>query len=103
MLRLSLTALVALLLAACAHGPYPHRPADPLRPQIGVASGGYLVVNQEPIVVKRTAGQPVTITWSLGADGGLRFDTERNNGIEILGRLGESPASPKQLVPIDPR
>jgi hypothetical protein len=58
-------ALGMLALAGCAHR---ISIIDPARPQVFVADG-YIVVNQEPVVVKR----PATVTWTVPWGSNLRF------------------------------
>lgn len=67
-------------LSGCAH----HRHyINPERPQVLFANG-YLVVNQEPIVVARKANEPAVVSWRLSAESGLTFDED---GIVIVGRI----------------
>lgn len=78
-----LSALVcAAALAGCAHHEY-HRAPNPERPQV-VFTNGYLVVNQEPVVVKRKPNEAAVVSWRLPPDGDLTFDTD---GISILRRI----------------
>lgn len=89
--RLFVLALGALVLAGCSHPR--HRLPDPTRPQIFVADGDYLVLNQEPIVIVRKPGAEARITWRLGA-GGPVFEPD---GIRIIGRVkgpGQTPDRP---------
>jgi hypothetical protein len=84
-------ALGAVVLAGCSHPR--HRLPDPTRPQVFVAEGDYLVLNQEPIVIVRKPGEPAKITWRLAA-GGPVFEPD---GIKIIGRVkgpGQSPDRP---------
>jgi len=85
MTRTSLVAvLCALVLGSCVHHPRAVRLPDPSRPQVLVAPGGYLVVNQEPVVVLRPRGATAVVNWQLAPDSGFQFEEK---GIEILGRI----------------
>ena len=69
---LIVAALGSLVLAGCAHR---FSIIDPARPQVFV-SEGRIVVNQEPVIVKR----PGTITWTVPWGSNVRF---ADNGITV--------------------
>ncbi len=71
------------------------RVPDPTRPQIVLAPGGKLVVNQEPVVFALKANEPTVITWSLPPGSGLTFDP--NNGIMFVGRTKDEKYEPIAL------
>ena len=96
--RLLTLTLSAATLAGCAHHEYHHRLPDPTRPQVLVAPGDYLVLNQEPILVVRKGTEQAKITWQL-APGGPVFDAE---GIRILGRVKTGGPSPERIDRPDP-
>ena len=73
-------ALGLLALAGCAHR---ISIIDPARPQVFVADGR-VVVNQEPVIVKR----PGTITWTVPWGSNLRF---ADNGITVDAFVKQSP------------
>ncbi|MCX7902450.1 MAG: hypothetical protein N2483_09260 [Burkholderiaceae bacterium] len=77
------------LLAACAPMRTTKAP-DPTAPQIVAVAPGYLVVDQEPIVVLRDRfpNREATVTWRLPAGGNLRFEA---NGIVIDGLVKTLP------------
>lgn len=88
MKKLIAPAVAAVLVAACA--PMKPMAPDPTAPNIVPAAPGYLVVNQEPIVVLRSRfpNREATITWRLPPDGNVRFEA---NGITIDGLVKTSP------------
>jgi hypothetical protein len=89
-----LSAFVVAFLASCAH--YDHfRVPDPTRPLLVLTPGGYLVVNQEPIVLADKANEQTVITWRLPPGSGLTFDP--NNGIQIVGRIKDEKYDPIAL------
>lgn len=97
------TLLVALItgLAACVH---PHHP-NPAFPRVSLAANGSLVVNQEPIIVKRKVNETAVITFSVPASSGLRFT---DNGV-VFTELTKVPGKERgQLIklerprPVDP-
>ncbi|MGH6623784.1 MAG: hypothetical protein ACREBN_07425 [Burkholderiaceae bacterium] len=63
-------ALAALTLSGCEHL-RPRSLPDPALTRVTVVPGPYIVVDQEPIVVRRAAGQD-TVTWRV-AGGNVRF------------------------------
>lgn len=73
-----IAATCALLLAGCAHSP---SAPDPVRPQVFVVDGRFLVVDAEPLVFTRRGA--ITITWHLPK--GYTFDQKQ--GIVIEGLL----------------
>lgn len=75
----------AVVLAGCAHHDRFHAP-NPERPQV-LFTNGYLIVNQEPVVVRRKPNEPAVVSWRLPADGELTFDTD---GIIILRRIKDT-------------
>ena len=71
--------LGALVLAGCAQREHHRMRIDPARPQVLVAPGGYIVVNQEPVILRRSEGKD-TITWQLPSGSNIRFAP---NGITV--------------------
>lgn len=88
------SAVCALALAGCAQLKF--RAPDPNRPQVLPSPAGYLVVNQEPIVVVREPGKEATITWRLPPTGNLRFD---DRGIVIEGMVKTGPKQGQRKLP----
>ena len=93
--RLLICVLGALLATACATRE--HRLPDPTRPQVFVAPGDYLVLNQEPILILRKPGQEAKITWRVGD--GTVFERD---GITIIGRVKTGGRNPERLDRPDP-
>ena len=106
MYRFLLIVLCAAGLAGCSHfGMGRGGAIDPLFPQVSVVEGRLIVVNQEPIVVKRGA----RITWQLPGHADLSFE---GKGIEFTGSykplmkadakpLTRLPTWEQRAVPID--
>ncbi len=70
---LPLAAVLALVLAGCAH-PMRYRDgsSDPLNPRVFVVAGRGIAVNQEPIYIAPDA-KNVTIVWQLPAESRYTF------------------------------
>jgi hypothetical protein len=85
MKRLALiTASLATLLAGCAqYGTHMPPKPDPTRPKI-TFDGKMINVDQEVLAYKAD-GKPVSVIWSLPADGKFRFVQGR--GIVVEGRI----------------
>ena len=106
MVRFLSIAFLAAALAGCAHHGMGRMGAiDPLFPQVSVVEGRLIVVNQEPIVVKRGA----RITWQLPGHADLSFE---GRGIEFTGGykppvkaearpIAKLPAWEQKAAPID--
>lgn len=92
-LLLASTACV-LVLGGCAQ--FKFRVPDPTRPQVVLSPAGYLVVNQEPIVVTREPGKDATITWRLSPVGTVRFE---DRGIVIEGMVKTGPKEGQKKLP----
>ncbi len=88
------SAACVLVLGGCAQ--FKFRMPDPTRPLVIVSPAGYLVVNQEPIVVAREAGKEATITWRLPPTGTVRFD---ERGIVIEGMVKTGPKQGQRKLP----
>lgn len=89
-------AICVLVVTACASPDV--RSADPKRPQVTVIDGRYIVVDQEPLVFRRSQGS-VHITWQLPLGSNYRFP---DNGIEIEGVVVQAlPKDPKDRKPKD--
>jgi|SRR5882672_5281961 len=95
MTRKILFAFCAALLAGCAHHGH-FRVPDPENPraQVVVAPNGYLVVNQEPLVVAFKANTPTLVAWRVAP--GLKFDPQ--GGIKIIGKVKDAEQNP---IPVD--
>jgi len=80
---LSIVTLVCTAaLAGCAHFCLP----NPSQPHVVQSPSGYLVVNQEPVVVNLSEGlkqgkDTIDVTWQLDPKGSLRFGKD---GIVVL-------------------
>lgn len=72
--------LATFAVAGCSQFGIGTAAIDPQFPQVSVADGKYIVINQEPIIARRGA----TITWQLPADKGLSFDRERGIVVEAF-------------------
>lgn len=88
------SAVCVLALGGCAQVQV--RVPDPTRPQVLASPAGYLVVNQEPIIVVRAPGKEATITWRLPATRNLRFD---DRGIVIEGMVKTGPKEGQRKLP----
>jgi hypothetical protein len=89
------SAACVLVLGGCAQ--FKFRVPDPTRPQVVLSPAGYLVVNQEPIVVAREPGQEATITWRLSPTGSTRFE---DRGIVIEGMVKTGPKEGLRKLPV---
>jgi hypothetical protein len=90
---LLLTAFSVLLLAGCA---VKFKLPDPTLPRVVVSPAGYLVVNQEPIVILLSqAKEDPVITWRLPESAGQQFD--ERDGIQIIGRVKTGGRQPERL------
>lgn len=88
------SAACVLALGGCAQ--FKFGVPDPNRPQVVLSPAGYLVVNQEPIVVAREPGKEATITWRLPPTGTVRFD---ERGIVVEGRVKTGPKEGQRKLP----
>ncbi len=70
--NLFIAAALVLGLAGCASLINDGKGPDPANPKVTVASGRYIVVDQEPIVVPKGA-KDFRITWELPLASGLTF------------------------------
>ena len=73
-LRPIIVVAMVLALAACARMAPPIDPRTPRATGVAVVDNKYLIVDQEPIIVR---GSAVVLTWRLDADSAYRFP-ERN-------------------------
>jgi hypothetical protein len=84
-------ALGTLALTGCAHR---ISIIDPARPQVFV-SDGYIVVNQEPVVVRRPVGKSATVTWTVPWGSKVRFAP---NGITVDAFVKPPPGQDRRAV-----
>ncbi len=91
---LLISAACVLALGGCAQ--FRFGAPDPTRPQVLVSTAGYLVVDQEPIVVVREPGKEATITWRLSPAGTVRFE---QRGIVIDGMVKTGPKDGQRKLP----
>ena len=68
---------------------------EPTRPQVYVTADNRLVVNQEPIILPRTATE---VTWQLPRDSRARFDRERGITVDKLDKLLQPDGNPVREV-----
>lgn len=94
MKKVIVVAAAVLALGACAPLKESKVP-DPTRPAIVLAAPDYLVVNQEPIVIRR-GGRDVDVTWHLPLAGSLRFD---GRGIFVEGLIKTLPKDGSRRLP----
>lgn len=76
---------LATALAGCAPGMHLGRGPDPHHPNVSVAAGGHIVVDQEPIIVPK-GQRDFMITWRLPEGSGLSFPRD---GIVVVAPPGE--------------
>jgi hypothetical protein len=74
-ITLTIAALAALSLSACHNMPPCEDSAaapNPTKPKVSIVDGGYIVVDQEPMIFGPRQVN-VEITWQLPREGGYRF------------------------------
>jgi hypothetical protein len=92
MKRLLALTLAAAAISGCSTFKGSELPRiEPTRPQVYVTADNRLVVNQEPIVLPRTATE---VTWQLPRDGRARFDRERGITVDKVDKLLQQDGNP---------
>ena len=93
---LIVAALGSMVLAGCAHR---FSMIDPARPQVFVVDGR-IVVNQEPVIVKR----PGTVTWTVPWGSNVRFAGDKGIYVDAFVKPLPTPEGRPQPRPApDPR
>jgi hypothetical protein len=91
---LIVAALGSLVFAGCAHR---FSIIDPARPQVFVVQGR-IVVNQEPVIVKR----PGTITWTVPWGSDIRFAGDKGITVDAFVKPLPTPDGRPQPRPATP-
>lgn len=89
--------LVAVLTGCADFLPSSRIALNPARPQIHVTPDNRLIVNQEPIILPRDAGE-FTITWHLPRDSRAKFNREDGVTVEALDKLLQPDGNPAKAT-----